>query len=83
MDPIYPGQVLYDRADIDRLPTGSIIAWGEDDEEEIAVIRRGRFGDVDVHNTRTYWATESYVVDVPFRVVRLGKGKGELCSSSE
>lgn len=79
MDPIYPGQVLYDRADIDRLPVGSIIAWGEDDEEDIAIIRRGLNGDLDVHNTHTYWVFESWIVEPPYRVVRIGKGKGELC----
>lgn len=79
MGPIYPGDVLYDRADIDRLPVGSIIAWGEDEEEEIAILRKFDDSEHTVHNTQTYWATESWIVDVPFRVVRIGKGKGELC----
>lgn len=74
-----PGQIIYDRNAISQLPEGTIIAWSEDDQEEIGILRFMATGEVDVHNTRTYWAFETWIVGLPFRIVRLGKGKGELC----
>lgn len=73
---IFTGAVIYDLECIDALPVGTIIAWGEDEDEEIAILRHRDERPVGVHNTYSYWITESWVVGLPFRIVRFGTGKG-------
>lgn len=73
MDEFYPGQVLHDRADIDRLPVGSVIAWDDEDDEEIGIIRIHDDGERWLDNTQCYYISQTYIVTPPFSIVRLGR----------
>jgi hypothetical protein len=70
----YVGQVLTEHADIDRLPVGSIIVWGDPGDEEVAVVNQWEDdGERQLNNTAIYYASQSYVVTLPCTIVRLGE----------
>ena len=73
MSKFYVGQELHDVEDVHALPTGTILVWGEPGDEDVAIVedygsRRS------VSNTAVYYMTEPYVINPPYRIVRLGLG---------
>lgn len=73
MSKFYVGQELHDVEDVRALPVGTILAWGEPGDEDVAIIHEYA-SHRSVDNTAVYYMTEPYVINPPYRIVRLGLG---------
>jgi hypothetical protein len=77
---LHPGHVFTDVAHIQQLPTGSIISWGDDPDEVIALVERWHSdGSASLsHSTSAYWEDDPVkLVEPPYTLIRVGRSLEE------